>query len=774
MTSVTLPASVKIIGDGAFTSIESGAIKSSAKFNNPVVLPDSLTTLGVNAFGGVKGVSEFQVGPNLETLDRRSFPREVEKITVNNSEDGVVLKNFDTDKDKLIFLIQSITTGDTISDESGAKTLQEAVNEAAAKTDGGTVTLKKDIKLAAPVTIPAGGPVKITSDTDVRVIADKSKKLAELFNVADGAKLTLAGKVELLGHYNSDSMVKSAGTFVLDGDASLQDADDGAVFVDGSNAKFVMKGGQICENDLADYEKRGNVTVTGGTTFKMEGGSIHDNTAAVSNALHRSSGVLLVGNASGEMTGGAIANNAGTRGAAIKLCGDDAQNRTKFTISGGDIHDNKTRTSAGVDAAGAVFVEDNAELTMTGGKIRSNRGVNDGGVAVVDAKLQNSKDGTWADTAFVLDGGEISGNNVTVAGGGIYSYSNGVVLKSGKICNNTISTATGMGAGIYSEGNQDSYSTVHLGKALISENTARQGGGMWFCPTGEVTVNTTSGASIVNNSASEAGDDFAFAEGNIPGSKASEATLSDRTLGGWAVKWMTDGKIYVVPGQARPSSDKSVPRYGAQGYTLEQKHVSGETGYLALKSVASDDVVSLAKNKAKLFITGNKSEGFGGGIGANGGVAVGESATRDIHVKKIWNGDAQKSVTFDLICEGKVVDRLTLPCEDGSWEGSFTGLPTDVEFTVKEEPVDGYTSESTVDADGNYVFTNTKKPVEPGNPEEPGKPNEPGKPSEKPVLPQTGDSAMLITAAVAGIGVTAIVAAVFVAHKKRTGVDARK
>lgn len=33
---------------------------------------------------------------------------------------------------------------------------------------------------------------------------------------------------------------------------------------------------------------------------------------------------------------------------------------------------------------------------------------------------------------------------------------------------------------------------------------------------------------------------------------------------------------------------------------------------------------------------------------------------------------------------------------------------------------------------------------------------------------------MLITAAVAGIGVIAIVAAVFVAHKKRTGVDARK
>ena len=77
---------------------------------------------------------------------------------------------------------------------------------------------------------------------------------------------------------------------------------------------------------------------------------------------------------------------------------------------------------------------------------------------------------------------------------------------------------------------------------------------------------------------------------------------------------------------------------------------------MALKSVASDDVVSLAKNKAKLFITGNKSEGFGGGIGANGGVAVGESATRDIHVKKIWNGDAQNG--FHRLLESTLTARL--------------------------------------------------------------------------------------------------------------------
>ena len=85
-------------------------------------------------------------------------------------------------------------------------------------------------------------------------------------------------------------------------------------------------------------------------------------------------------------------------------------------------------------------------------------------------------------TAFVMEGGVISENRGST--GGIYSYSNGVELKAGKIINNI---AFNMGGGIYSEGNYDYYSTLRLSNALITGNTARQEGGMWFCATGKAT-----------------------------------------------------------------------------------------------------------------------------------------------------------------------------------------------------------------------------------------------------------------------------------------------
>ena len=47
-----------------------------------------------------------------------------------------------------------------------------------------------------------------------------------------------------------------------------------------------------------------------------------------------------------------------------------------------------------------------------------------------------------------MDGGVISGNRAGT-GGGIYSFSNGSFLRSGKIINNT---ATYSGGGLYSEG----------------------------------------------------------------------------------------------------------------------------------------------------------------------------------------------------------------------------------------------------------------------------------------------------------------------------------
>ena len=100
---------------------------------------------------------------------------------------------------------------------------------------------------------------------------------------------------------------------------------------------------------------------------------------------------------------------------------------------------------------------------------------------------------------------------------------------------------------VYSEGNYDYYSTLHLTNVLITGNTARQGGGMWFCATGKTNVYATGGAAIFDNIAQDsdgqkgAGDDLVFAArsaDNYP------ATLANRMLGGGAVQWYKDGSVY--------------------------------------------------------------------------------------------------------------------------------------------------------------------------------------------------------------------------------------
>ena len=82
-----------------------------------------------------------------------------------------------------------------------------------------------------------------------------------------------------------------------------------------------------------------------------------------------------------------------------------------------------------------------------------------------------------------MSGGEISGNT-GYSGGGVYSYSDGVTLSGGSITGNS----AGNHGGVYSEGNFDNYSTMHIYNALVTNNTANQGGGLWYCVTGSTTV----------------------------------------------------------------------------------------------------------------------------------------------------------------------------------------------------------------------------------------------------------------------------------------------
>lgn len=142
--------------------------------------------------------------------------------------------------------------------------------------------------------------------------------------------------------------------------------------------------------------------------------------------------------------------------------------------------------------------------------------------------------------------------------------------------------------------------------------------------------------------------------------------------------------------------------------------VQNEKKGLALKSVVSDGVSIPATGS--LIITGNQASHGGGGIGANGGVVIGEatSLSHSILVKKAWDNpgyeDTQPSgVTIHLKERdtGDIVSTAELSGENG-WQHTFTDLPLSPDhYTVTEQPLEGYKATYYQDADGNFIITNT-------------------------------------------------------------------
>ena len=716
------------------TSIGTYAFWNAKKLGGTVTIPDSVTTIGELAFSGT-AVEKFEIGSGVESLNANIFEKNtaLQEIIIDNTQYSVTITGTLPEGVTVTYTQQSIndSVGDKISGTADAPTLQEAVNAAAAAENGGTVTLEKNIKLDKTVTVPAGKTVTITAEKPLQIAGTKTvTDLKNLFVVEEGGSLVITGKVTLFGRYNSGSAILNYGALELTGEAvvmkakinsdranGLGSAGLGVIDSRGENAVFTLSGGKITDNALIDdgMSYSGIVRASDGAQVKITGGEISDNNASAAEALNCSSGLLLYENASGTMTGGTISGNTGHRGSAVMLWGDDENNRTSFELSRNGTISNNTCTTAGkVTGSGAVHVESNAAFTMTGGEISGNKGIQGAGVCVVDGNLQTEK--TEYRTAFVMEGGVISGNTGHT-GGGIYSYSNGVELKSGNITGNK---ASNMGGGIYSEGNYDYYSTLHLSNALISGNTARQGGGLWFCATGKATVHVTEGAVIFDNTAKDdgiqkaAGDDFvfsAFEADDYP------ATLSNRILGGGAVRWYHDGGVYLPSAGVYPTTSENTPRYGMEDADPDPVTVTNYKKCIALKSVPlSEDVKKMAKDNAVLMITGNTAD-KGGGIGSNGGIVIGKEATTSVAVSKTWSGDSASSrpdhVIVDLLNDGHVIDTVSLTAENG-WQYTFEGLPKtdkngkEYQYTISEREVPGYTSQITGDALIGFTITNKK------------------------------------------------------------------
>ena len=711
--AVQLPETLEKIGNYAFFR---GTLPEQLS------IPDSVTSVGTAAFSGVDGVKDVAIGRGLTEIPPRMFDDStVQKITIENSMDDITgSNNLPSSGVDIVYTRESIkdSVGDTVSDDS-TKTLQELVREAPYGKET-VITLKKDVKLGSTLTIPAEKMIKITSDEPYTILATKNSGVSVLVNVAEGASLELSGKVSLSGRYNKGAIISSKGAVVLSDEAVVCDGaastvNTGVVDVSGDKASLTMTGGVIEQCELKDAYC-GAVHAKDGAHVVMKGGVIRKNGIVVTgdtNGYHlTSSGVMLVGNARFDMSGGSIEGNSGYRGSAVLAYseGEGDSQRAKFTMTGGQISGNRSsKLEAGpLDPSGAVHIEGNAEFTMKGGEIENNVASGNGkggGVCVVDPGCQGGETGN---TAFTMQGGSISGNSAS-AGGGVYAYSNGVTLSAGKIEGNT---ARSMGGGVYSEGNEaHGYSTLRIENALVVDNHAdKQGGGMWFCPTGDAKVYVQDGGLIAKNTADEAGDDFVFT-----GAKDAKykLTLANRAPGGGKVSWYRDGGLFKPYGTIAATNPK-IPRFSPDGDNGDPLSFTDATPNVALKSVMSEDVYNLGGGQASLTISGNTAP-LGGGIGANGGVVIGRSENINIPVKKVWENPKiphPNKVKINLKNGDTVIDSITLSESDG-WEGVFSNLPkcdasgSVIDYAVAEVPVEGYSSKVTGDAEHGFTVTNT-------------------------------------------------------------------
>ena len=700
ISTISLPETLKSIGTYTFYK---------ASLSGTVALPDSLTQLGASAFSGCEKVEAIQIGSGLTDIPKDAFDGcKPKTITVNNRREDVHIPEIDGVT--VTYTIPSLTAdNDKVSNAEGALSLQQAVDQA----NGTPVTIEKDIRLDEPVRIAAGQRVEITANTNCNIFGNKDKDLTNLFVVEEGGELSLTGALTLGGWNNTGSILVNHGKTTIDGNvviekSTLEGDSMGVIEDNGSSAELILENGTI-QNHKIRGALSASIRVTEGASFTMNGGTIQDNIANTPSSDSSSPAVLLLGASTFTMNRGSICNNSGQCGTAVYLTASSNAAKARFTMNGGTLSNNESRSyTPNSTPTGAVFVKYSAEFVLNNGTITGNcaHGGAGGGVAVMD-ELPTEEHGT----AFTMNGGTISNNTASgyrCSGGGIYSCSNCVSLLGGRIENNSAYD----GGGVYSEGNTEIYTTLHIENALITGNTADQGGGLWFCPTGDAKLYMQDGAVIYGNTAASAGDDFASPEVATGAGGNGGVTLPDYFPNGKVIQWFSGGFLYAPAGNRGTSGQGT--RYNAVEYAKRVTGVQNEKKGLALKSVVSDGVSIPATGS--LIITGNQASHGGGGIGANGGVVIGEatSLSHSILVKKAWDNpgheDTQPSgVTIHLKERdtGDIVSTAELTGENG-WQHTFTDLPLSPDhYTVTEQPLEGYKATYYQDADGNFIITNT-------------------------------------------------------------------
>lgn len=585
-------------------------------------------------------------------------------------------------------------------------------------------------------TIYVTGAIQVSGGVEGWDLGGKALRRAasyhgELVHVGNGATLTL-----------QDIVIDGASSDGATGRWSTGDGSGGSlVGVFGGSTLTVGEGAVLQGNDVESegkwYPEGGGGIFANRSTVNVEGGSIRNNSAVLGG------GIYGIYDSTINMSSGTIAGNRAVRGNSPGLPagyggsggGICAANGTDVNLSGGTISGNSAFELGGGISMGTFYASeaDSPVLTMTGGTITGNTAGSAGGGIYVQAGYSASGyAGTPTYAIAHITAGEVTDNSLTATGDGNNAFG---------------------GGGIYVNGYSREYTDFHNGELYLANvevsgnSAATEGGGYAACPVSVTEVSLTNGATFYGNvtadgNARELYILASLAYGTHSGDPVYE--ISPSMLGGGAYRWVYDDGTEVPLDRLKGALSAA----------------DNESLSLSNDLVADNPDVQRALGLAAVHITGNTSATRGGGIGSNGSVFIGKSVdTTEISVSKTWddandkNGIRPDSIKVELYRNGTYVGYQTIRADGGgNWSTTFANLPKadadghEYVYTVKERPVEGYTTTIAGDASSGFAITNTvtTTPPTPPTTEEPPKPTT--KPSratvrKSPALPQTGDEA---------------------------------
>lgn len=497
-----------------------------------------------------------------------------------------------------------------------------------------------------------------------------------------------------------------------------------------------MSGGYVCGATSMNHGagiELGTMN-NSGATLNLTGGVIADNYAPIGGGVNAYGSKI-------NMTGGTISGNGTFENLPGFGAGICAQN-SDVTVSDGYVTNNNCQfdyikqgmkdkhEGNGCHGGGGIAAFNGGSLTINGGYITGNYSAEAGGGIYA---------GAWGQalSSFKFSGGTIASNVAQNSeGGGIRIAAPTVgVFEAPKgshayITNNTTNTTNDWGGGgVFVQGYGDNVQAASLKiyNALITKNDAQGfGGGFAACPTGETAITDTDGIAIFGNTdkngehrsggthsknddADKRNDDDDKGEitegfknaGHrdlflIRDQKTNNnyiAAVTGQMLGGGAANWkgMIDGQLTTIG-----KYDGAQAKYMIG---LDADPTEGDQGF--------------AVNKARLFITGNKSNVHGGGIMTNGNVVAGSTTQVSVYPKMKLNGI--KALTgrklekdefeFELLKQNPIVDENGKPIVDENGKPLYT-VPSFDSNSKDKLQLNGCSVVGTVrnDIDGNFTF----------------------------------------------------------------------